>query len=445
MHKLFAVFVCYISIFFSSFAIANGEKGIRILRDDEVENILHDLSRPIFSAAKIKEREIEFILLNDIQENAFVIGGKVIFINSGLLISNINSPDAIAGVIAHELGHLLAKHNIIKQIQLADTSKNVMYGSILGLAAMTAGIPELGTFLSLGAYNSGFLTMMKYSRQHESEADKISSNLLTKSGIGTNGLLKFLNSLRDRERQISFNPYYLTHPLSKERVAFLRNYTRGDDQYYSDEFINRYKRAIYKLLAFTTDRVTLFTKQTISNQENLDYANSIILFRQGKLLQSIALLDKLLKAEPENPYFLEFKAQVDLSNGQMQQSVDDFAKAYELNNQNGLIAVEYAFSLIKYIEKNPKSDKRKELLNKAIEVLIKNLNHAEDDVISLNLLANAYFLNGMKGESKLYQAERLYIIGDDAKAELEINKAIELLKPGSPAYIRAQDLKKLME
>ena len=198
-------------------------------------------------------------------------------------------------------------------------------------------------------------------------------------------------------------------------------------------------------MAFTTDRVTLFTKQTISNQENLDYANSIILFRQGKLLQSIALLDKLLKAEPENPYFLEFKAQVDLSNGQMQQSVDDFAKAYELNNQNGLIAVEYAFSLIKYIEKNPKSDKRKELLNKAIEVLIKNLNHAEDDVISLNLLANAYFLNGMKGESKLYQAERLYIIGDDAKAELEINKAIELLKPGSPAYLRAQDLKKLME
>jgi len=445
MPKRLALFICYAAIFLLNALPAYSENGIKLLRDDEIENVLHDLSRPIFSAAKIKEREIEFILLNDIQENAFVIGGKAIFINSGLLISNINSPEAIVGIIAHELGHLLAKHNIIKQIQLADTSKNVMYGSILGLAAMTAGIPEIGTFLSLGAYNSGYLTMMKYSRQHESEADKISSNLLTKAGIGTNGLLKFLNSLRDRERQISFSPYYLTHPLSKERVAFLRNYARADNQFYSNEFVNRYKRAIYKLIAFTTNRVTLFTAQAINNRENLDYANSIILFRQGKLTRSIELLDRLLTIEPENPYFLEFKGQVELSAGKMQEAVDDFARAYSINSQNGLIAIEYAFSLIKYAEKTQAHGKKTELLNKAIDVLGKNLNIIEDDVISLNLLSNACFLNGMKGESKLYQAERLYIIGANGKAKHEVNKAIELLKPGSTTYIKAQDLKKLLD
>lgn len=443
MHRTLGYFLVLLTLFASQLLVAKGEKGIRILKDDEIENMLHDLARPIFSAAKIKDHEIEFVLLDDVQENAFVIGGKVIFVNSGLLINNISNPEAITGVIAHELGHLLAKHNIIKQIHLADANKNIMYGSILGLAAMTAGIPELGTFLSVGAYNSGFLTMMKYSRQHESEADKISSNLLTKAGVGTNGLLKFLNSLRERERQISFNPYYLTHPLTKDRIAFLRNYTNVH-KFYSDSFISLYQRAIYKLMAFTTNRVNLYTANIIPNQTNRDYANSIILFRLGKLAQATEILDKLLISDELNPYFLELRAQIKLSKGKFSDAIEDFAKAYSMNNRNGLIANEYAFAIIKFIEQNPSPTKKHEYLNKIIEILKINLSYSEDDILTLTLLANAYFLNGMEGESKLILAEKFYILGENDKAKIEVEKAIKLLKPKTADYLKAQDLKSLL-
>jgi len=445
LRKILCLFAFFSLLHITNHSFAESGDKIKILRDDELENILYDLSYPVFKAAKIKDKEIEFVIINDPQENAFVIGGRIIFINSGLLINNINSPEAIAGIIAHELGHLLAKHNVKRQMQLSETSRSVLYGSILGLAAMTAGIPELGTFLSLGSYNAGFLTMMKYSRQHEAEADKISSNLLTKSGIGTDGLLKFLNSLRERERQISFNPYYLTHPLSKERVSYLRNYVTNNNHYFSDEFIYLYKRAIYKLMAFTTDRVSLYSAQSINNQNNLNYANSIISFRLGKLEQAISLLDELLLQEPNNPYFLELKAQIELSGGKLLNSVSDFSKSYSINTNNDLIAIEYAFAMIKYASSNQIGDKKDEVLLKTIDVLNKNLNKKEDDVISYSLLANAYHLIGKHGESRLCMAERYFLIGEREKSKNELSKAVKLLQPGSPAALRAKDLESVLE
>jgi predicted Zn-dependent protease len=418
-------------------------QSLKILRDDEIENVLRDLSKPIISAAQMKHSDIEFVLIDNVQENAFVIGGKVIFLHSGLLIKNINNPEAIAGVIAHELGHLMAKHNITSQMHNANASQNMIYGSILGLAAMTAGMPELGAFFSLGGHNATFLTMMKYSRQHEAEADKISSKLLTNSGIGTKGLLKFLSSLREREHYLSSNPYYLTHPLSKDRIAFLRNYTSAE-QFYSDQFIKLYQRAIYKLLAFTTNRVTFFTSHSINEQNSRDYANAIISFRQGRITQAIDLLNHLLIAEPENPYFLELKAQIELSNGKFLDALNNFTKAYRININNRVISAEYAFAIIKYIERNP-TDKNKQLyLNEAIEILQANLHKRDDDVMTLTLLANAYFLNGMHGESRLSLAEKFYMIGDNDKALAELKKAMQLLKAHTAAYIKAQDLKNLL-
>ena len=80
-----------------------------LVRDSEIENFLQDLSAPIFKAAGYKRDEIKFFVIGDDSINAFVIGGNRIFIHSGL-ITKASSPEQVAGVIAHELGHIIAGH-----------------------------------------------------------------------------------------------------------------------------------------------------------------------------------------------------------------------------------------------------------------------------------------------------------------------------------------------
>ena len=82
-----------------------------ILRDAETEQLFRDMERPIIQAAGLRPENVQILVLQDRSINAFVAGGQIVYVHSGLIAAadNVNQ---VQGVVAHELGHIVGGHVI---------------------------------------------------------------------------------------------------------------------------------------------------------------------------------------------------------------------------------------------------------------------------------------------------------------------------------------------
>ena len=153
-----------------------------ILRDAETEAFFREISRPLIDAAGLDPRSVQFVLVGDPSINAFVTGGQNVFIHSGLITAadNVNE---LQGVIAHELGHIAAGHNV-RFGEGAGPASKISLLSLVGAAlAVAAGAGEAGmAILGLGtaAAQGKFLA---FTRDQESRTDQAGAVFLSKAGI----------------------------------------------------------------------------------------------------------------------------------------------------------------------------------------------------------------------------------------------------------------------
>ena len=82
-----------------------------MLRDSETEALFRDMSAPLIVAAGLDPGNVEVVLLNDPEINAFVATGQTVYLHTGLIqaADNVNQ---VQGVVAHELGHVAGGHAI---------------------------------------------------------------------------------------------------------------------------------------------------------------------------------------------------------------------------------------------------------------------------------------------------------------------------------------------
>ena len=88
---------------------AQENKGPPILRDTEAEALLREYTRPILRAAGLEKQNIQMVIINDPNFNAFVADGRRIFVNYGAIMQS-ETPNQLIGVLAHETGHLAGGH-----------------------------------------------------------------------------------------------------------------------------------------------------------------------------------------------------------------------------------------------------------------------------------------------------------------------------------------------
>jgi Zn-dependent protease with chaperone function len=143
--------------------------------------------------------------------NAFALPGGVLVVTTGLL-EKAPSAEAVTGVLAHEVAHVLGRHSLrslLKQVGL------------WGLLAAALG--DAGSATGLLLEQAAALTQLSFSRDMELEADREGLALLRRAGLDAGGLRAFLASLREEEqRQGDAVPAFLrTHPLTEERIALL--------------------------------------------------------------------------------------------------------------------------------------------------------------------------------------------------------------------------------
>ena len=171
-----------------------------------------------------------FAVLGDEKEdnfNAFAVPGGYIYMFDDM-VEKLKTDDKIAAVLAHEMGHVEAKHSI-KRLQGSLAASLLM---LLGTQMKTA----QGDFKAANKA-IGHL-MMSYSRHDERQADELSVKYLKKAGLDPNGAigaLKTLKKIRKKGRLLKYSPYR-SHPYLSERIAHLRRTIKGYTDF--DSYIN---------------------------------------------------------------------------------------------------------------------------------------------------------------------------------------------------------------
>jgi beta-barrel assembly-enhancing protease len=154
----------------------------------------------------------QFYVVNTDAVNAFAVPGGYIYINRGLIEKAANLSE-LAGVMAHEIGHVEGRHSVeqLERAQAANTGLNLAY-ILLGRAP--SGVEE--TAINVG----GSLYFAKHSRSAEDEADGTAVNLLVGAGIHPRGLVTFFEKLMaDRSSEPSqLETWFSTHPTTTDRI-----------------------------------------------------------------------------------------------------------------------------------------------------------------------------------------------------------------------------------
>jgi predicted Zn-dependent protease len=203
-----------------------------IVQDPELNryvNVLGDSIARLTSRADITDWH--FYIVDSREVNAFAVPGGFVYVNRGL-IERTQRMDQLAGVLGHEIGHVVRRHSIKQMQQQQGANLGVTLACVLtrvcdnqaGQAAIQVG----GTAL-----------FAKFSRKDEAEADEEGVRNVIRAGISPNGIPEMFQILID-ERQTNpsgVETWFATHPLEEDRIAATR------------QMIGEYDPAILRSLA----------------------------------------------------------------------------------------------------------------------------------------------------------------------------------------------------
>src|SRR3954469_15693731 len=160
---------------------SDSDSGPSILRDTETEILFRDASRPLIQAAKLDPNSVRVVLLNDPEINAFVATGQTVYVQSGLLQAADNV-DQLQGVVAHELGHVVAGDAIRSGEGQKQATGISLLSLVLGAAAIAAGAGDAAMGILLAGQRAALGEMLAFTRGQEATADASAARFLSKAG-----------------------------------------------------------------------------------------------------------------------------------------------------------------------------------------------------------------------------------------------------------------------
>lgn len=329
MRKLFKFLIFFLT-FNTSYSFA---QNLNLIRDAEIENFLNEVAKPIINSTKLKNKKVNFYLDKKKYVNAFVTNGQNIFVTTELLVKT-NTIDEIAGVLAHEIGHITGGH--LNKIVNASQGSFVtsLLSSILAASAFVAGAPDAGNAILLGGQHISSRQFLKFSRDQESYADQAAIKYMKASNYSVKGIYDLFKLLEKKERMSKFNPYNLTHPLSSERKKFVEFHINNEEKIKRPKLDMKFQLIQAKLVGFlSTPEITNIVYPEDENKVFNWYANSIKFYKLGQITKSIIFIDKCIKFDKENPYFYELKGQILYENSKPNESILNFEKALKFKKK----------------------------------------------------------------------------------------------------------------
>ncbi len=411
--------ICSLTLLLAFLACYDAHAAINLISDEETEQYLAGVLRPIFKEAGIPFNRNNIHIVDDNSLNAFVGDGNNMFINIGTLIK-AESSNEIKGVLAHETGHIQGGH-ILRQKIKNQEMQQISLGSLIlaGAVGAATGRPDVGVAIALGTQSSALNNYLTYRIEEERSADEAAVNLLEKTKQSPQGMLIFMKRIQRQNRLsgVDETAYIRTHPVTEERIAFMQQAVKKSPYPIKDKDEEQFRRVQAKLSAFLSEPAQTLQKYPASNKSvPARYARAIAYFKQLKTTQALNEINSLISEEPNNPHFLELKGQIYLETGKVKEAKAEFQKSLTLMPDSALFQINLAQAVLESSPTQAELRKNVDILNQS---LIKN-----PAPFSWLLLSRSYDGLGNHAASNYAAAEHSLSIGAIDIAEKQANQAL---------------------
>ena len=193
---------------------------------------------------QVRATPVTFTVLDSPVINAMALPGGYIYVTRGML-AHLNNEDQLATVIAHEIGHVAARHAARQAWQ-----QQIGQGLLLGGAVLSQGLGlPAGNILNLGGM-AAQLFLLRYSREDELEADRLGVEYAMAAGYDSReviGLFQTLDRMQEKEGQ-SMPSFLATHPNPGDRIQRIRELTSAARDSRTPNADTRYLHAVEGLV-----------------------------------------------------------------------------------------------------------------------------------------------------------------------------------------------------
>lgn len=412
-----------------------------IMSDPLIQEYVESLVYKLASFSDLKEPDLDIVVINSRQINAFAVPGGVIGLNAGLFL-NAEDESEVGGVVAHEIAHVSQRHFARRYLDSKKVNTAVLAAMLASLAIAIAGDGEAG-MAGMAATQAGAIqAQLAYSRQNEREADRVGMQTLVSAGMDPGGMPRFFERMHN-EKQFSGDPpeFLLTHPVTESRIsdsrARARNlpsppmtvsphyllvqarlraaFIQGDDQAIS--YFERYSNE-RSALALQAARYGLALSHLRAN--HFDLARS--------------LMEQLAAQYPDELWFRLGLVEVAVDEEDFPRAIEEARRVLKISPDD------YAASIL--LSKAYLRSKQPTL---ALPVLKPLLNKRPTDPQIWDLAADAYGNSGDRIRALHARAESQFLRGNDSKALLQMQYALQDAEDDFALYSKLSGRMKTMQ
>ncbi|MDR1310860.1 MAG: M48 family metalloprotease [Burkholderiaceae bacterium] len=377
-----------------------------------------------------------FFAVRDPTLNAFALPGGFIGVHTGLLLAT-QSESELASVLAHEIGHVSQRHiaRMIgqqKQDMLVPIAA-ILLGALVGVASKSS---DAAGAIVTGGQGWAIQRQLNFSREAESEADRIGFQILRDAGFDTNGMVQFFGRLQRASRAYAENPslsYLRTHPLTTDRIADIQGRVRSEHyRQHADNpdfsFIRIRARLLQDNQPSALDSVIPHFSEQIQRGDRVQaaaghYGMALVAMQKGEWDKANRALNQARKTLGEkavtNSLVLASTAiEIKFGLGRKAEALQDTSAAIQRFPASRVLSNQYARALLE----SGKHGKAAEYLRKqaimyradpAIHNLLARVYGAQNKIAMMHMeLAEAYHLSG--GLSAALEQLRLARAAPDA-------------------------------
>jgi predicted Zn-dependent protease len=182
------------------------------IRDAVVIDYVGAIGGEIVRAAGPQPFEYRFAVVENDEINAFTGPAGHIYIHTGVILKARNASE-LAAVLAHEVGHAVLRH-VAKSYERSRGA-----GTLQQAGVLAASVFGYGGLANLGGGLAAMTVLNSFTRGEEREADAFAIEVLPAAGYDPNGLLTFLEVVREAEQGPVAPAFLSSHPGTQERIA----------------------------------------------------------------------------------------------------------------------------------------------------------------------------------------------------------------------------------
>lgn len=388
-----------------------------------IDNLGHDLS----SHSDDPTLHFEYFVINDPEINAITLPGGFVGVFTGLILET-DSEDELAGVMAHETSHVTQRH-------IARTAEEQQSHGLLDLATIlgaifvgaASGDPNVAIGALATAQGSIIQHQITFTRSQEEEADRVGIQTLARAGFPPQGMIEFFKKMQRDSVLNGYNhipEFLLDHPQDSTRMSYLEE--RAISMHVPPRANSRsyaiMKARVRVLVSNNPNKTLQYFKDAINtshgwDQEAMRYGLALSDTLVGHYAEAIKIMQNLSEKYSDIVAFRIGLADAQMTAGDIKVAKATYSQAMQLFPDSKPLILSYANDLI---EAN--------LPREAINLLIPQTLHPDNDPDVVRLLAKAYEKAGNSGDSHYYMSEYYYITGLPAAAADQLR--IALATPG---------------